>query len=612
MSSGRCRGRSNSDHNRAQSETIGIVLILGIMILGSMAVVALGVTAIGDTKDRLSEDRAEKALTQLDSKAGLVALDEADSQRVDFPTDTSDQFTVVEGDGWMNISFTNQSSSYTEEIVNVTLGSVVYEGDDAKIAYQGGGVFRDNEQGGTMIAPPEFHFRNGTLTLPTVNITGDSSLGSSATVTQNGVEKHFPKSNDANKTNPLDNHLVTVTVRSDYYQGWGEYFEERTDGDVEYDHENDVVELTLVSPVNVKTITSATSSLAPNGAFTVNGNAASECASDVYTDSYNSSGTTDDYCDQFSNDDTGNNGDVIYGDDVTIASGAGNSDFHGEIKSGGTVTVQTGGNGAPYIYGNISYTDACNPSVSDCENRLKSPGQDVTQINDIMTAPAIDWHVNATVEGIRSDNDNASAPISGGQLDFGASNTVTLKHGDYYLENIDLDSDETLELDTSDGPITIAVEENVVLEGAGSSGATINVSGDSHVKMYVEGQGIGSNDHLDMGKNTEIRNANDNGTMFRMYGKDDFNATIGGGQSGNLAKYVGVLYAPPGNSGIGQVDIDGGELFGGILIGTTTVDGGSIHFDEALMDGQIISGAARVIKVTYLHVTVNRITIDGN
>lgn len=597
---------------RAQSETIGIVLILGIMLLGALAVVALGATAISDTEDQLSEQRAEKAMTQFDSKAGLVALGEADSQRVSFPTDTGEQFKVVQDGSWMNISFTNQSTDYTEEIANVTLGSVVYERDDAKIAYQGGGVFREGEGGGTMVAPPEFHFRNGTLTLPTVNITGDEALGNSATITQNGVERHFPVHGSTNKTNPLDNHIVTVTVGSEYYRGWGEYFEDRTDGEVKYDHDNETVELTLVSPIEVRTLTSATSSLAPNGEFIVSGNAASQCASDVYTDSYNSSGTSDDYCDQFNNGNTGNNGDIVYGEDVTIDSGAGKSDFHGEIESGGTVTVQTGGNGAPYIYGNISYTDNCNPSVSDCENRLKSPGQDVTQVSGVRTAAAIDWHVNATVEQVRDDNDNAGASITGDQLDFGGSTTVTLDSGNYYLQNIELESDETLELDTSNGPITLVVEENVLLKGTGGSAADINVSGDGYVELYIEGENIGSADHLNMQKSTAITNANDNGTMFRTYGKEDFNATIGGGQAGNLAKYVGVLYAPPGNSGNGQVDIDGGELFGGILTGTTTVDGGSIHFDEALGGNQIISGGAKVIKVTFLHVTVNKITIEGS
>jgi hypothetical protein len=47
--------------------------------------------AISDTESQISEDRAEKTLTQFDSKAGLVALGQADSQRVTLPIENDEQ-----------------------------------------------------------------------------------------------------------------------------------------------------------------------------------------------------------------------------------------------------------------------------------------------------------------------------------------------------------------------------------------------------------------------------------------------------------------------------------------------------------------------------------------
>jgi len=82
----------------------------------------------------------------------------------------------------------------------------------------------------------------------------------------------------------------------------------------------------------------------------------------------------------------------------------------------------------------------------------------------------------------------------------------------------------------------------------------------------------------------------------------------------SFAKYVGVLYAPPGQTGNGEIVLNGAEVFGGMLTGTTTIPNGakgSIHYDEALLGKQVIPPNANQVKVTYLHVTVNQIAVKG-
>lgn len=584
------------------------------MLVGSLTIVALGATAVNDTEDRLSDERAEKALTQLDSKAGLVALGESDSQFIRFPTDNSEQFFVREGTGWMNVTFTNQTSGNTQEVMNITMGSVVYEGNNANLAYEGGGVFRSDDEGGQMVSPPEFHFRNGTLTLPAVNITGETSLGDTATITQNGVDRKFPVQGSPAKTNPLENHLVTVTVQSDYYEGWGDYFEQRTDGEVNYDHDNETATLVLVSPIEITSVTSASSSLAANGDFTVNGNSGTRCgaapAGDRYSDSYNSSGTSKDYCTQVADGETNWNGDIIYGGDIDIGSGAGGSDFCGAIKGGGDVTTQaTGDNdgsecgegqgGQPTIYGNISHVGACN----NCGEAIAAfPGApfEVEQISGIDTVTQVDWYVNNTIDRIEDEADATNPSLASG---------TELDAGTYFFDSMSVSGGASITLNTTEGNIEIGVREDFVV----GDSATINVVGGGMVQVYVGGEGVGTGDHFSMGGSATITNAGDNATKFRMYGKKDFNATLGDGGAGSLAKYVGVLYAPPGADGSGQIVLDGGEVYGGLLTGTTVIPSGgtgSIHFDEALLSETIISPSASVVKVTYLHVTVNRINIE--
>jgi len=589
-------------NRRGQSETIGFILVFSIMLLGASFVVFLGSGAISGTSQQLSDDRAENTMLQLDSKAGLVALGQADTQSVSLSSDNNEQFSVNEGEGWMEVRAINRSAERSDPdrtfiIMNETLGTVSYDTGDYSLAYQGGGVFRDTEGGGVMVGPPEFHYRDATLTLPAVNITGEGTLGDSAVIRQAGETEVFPRDNLGE--NPLANHQIEVTVQSDYYQGWGHYFEERTDGTVSYDHDAETVTIALVSPIDADSVEAATASLSAAGEFQVNGQSGSRCsaADDIYTDSYNSTGTSKDYCQQFNDGDSGNSGDVVYGEDIDISEGSGGSDFRGDIISGGTVDASDGGGGQPDVYGNINYTDSC----VDCSAVIN--GGEITRINGVETASAVDFHINNTLFGLRSNTVND--PFSTETTD------DELEAGHYYFESISMASSETVEFNATDGDVVIGVNESVELD----DGAQIQVTGDNVVKLYIGGNGVtGSDEHFSMGSDAEVSAVGDNATQFRTYGMSDFNATVGGGTGGNLAQYTGVLYAPPGATGNSRVFLDSGEVYGGILAGTTTIasgNGGSIHYDEALEGRQIISQDANLIRVTYLHVTLNQIEISS-
>ena len=57
--------------------------------------------------------------------------------------------------------------------------------------------------------------------------------------------------------------------------------------------------------------------------------------------------------------------------------------------------------------------------------------------------------------------------------------------------------------------------------------------------------------------------------------------------------------------------LDSGEIYGGILTGTTIIEGGSLHYDETLKNKQIIPPDANQVEVTFLHVTINQIMVEG-
>ncbi|MBX0324538.1 hypothetical protein EGH21_16025 [Halomicroarcula sp. F13] len=239
------------ESSRGQSGPLGLVLMLALVVASTTAVVVVGAGAITATQSQLDIERTEKTMTQFDSQAALVALGQSNVQQVELPAAGRSNYEVRGNAGWMNLTYTNATGNVTT-IRNGTLGAVVYDGGGTEIAYQGGGVWRADDDGeSVMISPPEFHYRSRTLTLPLVTVSGQGNLEGRASITRNDTTQYFPDTDrDEAFRNPLNGSDINVTVQSDYYRAWGHYFEERTDGTVIYDHPNETVTAELVIPFN--------------------------------------------------------------------------------------------------------------------------------------------------------------------------------------------------------------------------------------------------------------------------------------------------------------------------------------------------------------------------
>jgi len=234
---------------RAQSEVLAVVLLLGITVAGMGAVVVFGAEAVRDTTQSTDVGQAEHAMTQLDSKTSLVAHGSSEVQRVDVVGDGQGSVQVDQGSGWMRVRIINESTGNVEaEVMNETMGAVVYERGGTSLAYQGGGVWRRDTSGSTLVSPPTFHYRGQTLTLPLILVGGEATSTNAITMSQQSPPVGLYPNETSGFRNPLVSGRVNVTVGSDYYRAWGRFFEDRTKGDVVYDHANGSVTVQLVTP----------------------------------------------------------------------------------------------------------------------------------------------------------------------------------------------------------------------------------------------------------------------------------------------------------------------------------------------------------------------------
>ena len=246
--------------DRAVSSTIGLVLLLTLTVVGAGVVVGLGATALDDVQRQTSVDRAEHAMTLLDARTAVVGLGEGSTQTVRLGRTTTGDYVADSDTGWLRIEHTNYTAGRTETIYNASLGSVSYRTDDTTVAYQGGGVWRQQGGGTAMVSPPAFHYRGTTLTLPVLRVRSDDAAGgeTTATVRRDGeLTRIYPTqaADDTDGTgapydvdnvdgstrrydNPVRNGSVSVTVHSEYYRGWADYFRTRTTGNVSADDAN--------------------------------------------------------------------------------------------------------------------------------------------------------------------------------------------------------------------------------------------------------------------------------------------------------------------------------------------------------------------------------------
>jgi hypothetical protein len=211
---------------RGVSEVIAYSLIIGIAALGSILVVVFGGGALDQATSQNQQQSAELVLQEMDSRLSTLSqLDDIDSVEFNLGGATPESLSTREG-GTVNVTV-NKNVSRTGPDCRAVVGfdTVEYETDDGnKIAYEGGGVFKGGQRNGSsLVTPPSLTYRNGSLSISLVNISGRVTADRNEAVLNVGTSR--AQSTNASTT-VLDGpcirpNNVTVRVQSDYYRAWG-------------------------------------------------------------------------------------------------------------------------------------------------------------------------------------------------------------------------------------------------------------------------------------------------------------------------------------------------------------------------------------------------------
>jgi flagellin-like protein len=264
---------SNGSADRGQSEVIGVVLLLSITVVVVTAISASGAGVLGEAQTDSRIAQTENSMSQMSSKAGLVALGESEAYTFVLGNLGDGMVDVREDAGSVTIThvYTEEEEEEEDELYEGEYGAVIAAVGNTEIAYQGGGIWRKDGDRSVMVSPPEYHYRSNTLTFPVVRVTGDGRASGVVTgrFTSAGTSTSIYPDASENRTNPLQDGEIIITVQSEYYDAWYRFFDDRTDGNVEIDHESKTVSAELTVPTETE-IDNAVAVSTPNG-ITTNG-----------------------------------------------------------------------------------------------------------------------------------------------------------------------------------------------------------------------------------------------------------------------------------------------------------------------------------------------------
>lgn len=263
------------DSEKAVSEVIGHIIILGLTVTGISLISLVGIPTIFELQDMIQVRNAEQAVTVMDSRVSAVVLGNSPVQMLDVNLGGG-TYTVEENatgrESYLQVNIVTDSGN---DFITLPMGKIRYRMGDRIVAYEGGGAWSKYPSGGSvMLSPPEFHYNGVTLTLPVININGSGSIGGKGNAAIKFAKSGnpviiYPEPGNPNRTNPVNgsgNSSVYVNITSEFYDAWADYARSLGYTEVSEDGANSRVNIRLtVVPKTLGMNTSITNPIAVRG-----------------------------------------------------------------------------------------------------------------------------------------------------------------------------------------------------------------------------------------------------------------------------------------------------------------------------------------------------------
>lgn len=213
--------KKDTTTSRGQSEVLGVVLLLAIVIVSLGVLGVFGANNFETSTTGIDLEIAEHEMSTLASEIETVATGQTPVRTVSLEFDAAGSLgtTIVdETQGTITVDVGD------EEVYSGNLGVIEYENAGVRIAYQGGGVWRQNPDGDSFaVLEPTLRIGNRsnlTLSFPLIVVHGIEGLSKRTEISFVEMNRVYPS------IHIPDGEPLVITIESRYYQSWDRYFTE--------------------------------------------------------------------------------------------------------------------------------------------------------------------------------------------------------------------------------------------------------------------------------------------------------------------------------------------------------------------------------------------------
>jgi len=219
-------GRTASDgHDRAVSQVVGYVLIFALIVSVISFVSIIGVSQLDDTRESEQFQNAERAFDVLNTNMEEVYQRGAPSRATEVSANNA---RVTTGDA-VTFNVTTVDTDGNATVIEREVNPVVMTGmGETEFVYEGGAVFRDQRDGGTVVREPPVRFGDDTVSVTLVRTFAEDRRaigGSTVLVRAVSTARVVSVADSTPGESQYDRINVTITdsPRQDL---WKEFYEE--------------------------------------------------------------------------------------------------------------------------------------------------------------------------------------------------------------------------------------------------------------------------------------------------------------------------------------------------------------------------------------------------
>ncbi|GEM_PF-919458 len=234
LAGGEQQGQSSGtigESHRGQTAVFGFLLLVAIVGIGAVSIVMIGSSGLDAHQSASAIEHAEGSLvafahaaetTQTTPDAGVpVAIGPFDRGNVE-TRDDAGQVRLVQ-----------TTESGTEELYSDSLGTVEYTAGDTNIAYQGGGVWRSDDDGSAMVSSPTLDYRDGTLSFSIARLDGPQHSGAiDGSVHRTGSPTRIDLQEAGHRAGGPAPGELRIEIESAYCDGWARSIETTVPGTI--------------------------------------------------------------------------------------------------------------------------------------------------------------------------------------------------------------------------------------------------------------------------------------------------------------------------------------------------------------------------------------------